>query len=334
MNLKNNILFIFFLMVASFITLAWWEIYVPKSYAKSQPIVYSARKGMGDEEIAKELEDKGIIKSRLFFEFYAVMSGNHSNLQAGKYELSSSMSSAEILKKFMIGDTVKDKITIVEGWNVNEIAKYLEIKKGYAKEDFLNLAKQDFSEGFAFLKDKPQNMNLEGYIFPDTYETFDGQTAEEILRHILANFDKKLTIDVRNEIALQKKSIFEIITMSSIIEKEVRSSEDKKIVSGILWKRIEAGIPLQVDSTVNYITNKNDARVAIKDTKIDSPYNTYKYYGLPKGPISNPGQDSILAAVYPEESNYWYYLSAKDDGKTIFSKTLDEHNIAVAKYLK
>ena len=105
------------------------------------------------------------------------------------------------------------------------------------------------------------------------------------------------------------------------------------MVSGILWKRLAVGMPLQVDATINYITNKNDAGVAIKDTKINSPYNTYKYAGLPAGPISSPGMDSILAAIYPTKNDYWYWLSANGTGKTIFSKTLDQHNIARVKYL-
>jgi len=122
--------------------------------------------------------------------------------------------------------------------------------------------------------------------------------------------------------------------MASMIEKEVQTPEDKKMVSGILWKRITEGMPLQVDATVNYITGKHDKGVQIKDTVIDSPYNTYKYYGLPKGPISNPGMDSIQAAIYPQKSVYWYYLSATKTGETIFSKTLEEHNLAISKYLK
>jgi UPF0755 protein len=110
----------------------------------------------------------------------------------------------------------------------------------------------------------------------------------------------------------------------------VRGLDDKKIVSGILWKRLAIGMPLQLDATINYITDKNVPGVSIKDTKIDSPYNTYKYKGLPKGPISNPGTDSIMAAIYPKTTNYWFYLS---DGITHFSETLEQHNIARALYL-
>jgi UPF0755 protein len=121
--------------------------------------------------------------------------------------------------------------------------------------------------------------------------------------------------------------------MASLLEKEVKSLEDKKIVSGILWKRLENNMPLQVDATISFITGKKDANISIEETKIDSPYNTYKYRGLPLGPICNPGLESIIAAIYPETSNYWFYLSTPE-GKTIFSKTLDEHNIAKQKYLK
>jgi UPF0755 protein len=126
------------------------------------------------------------------------------------------------------------------------------------------------------------------------------------------------------------KSVFEIITMASMLEKEVRSLEDKKIVSGILWKRMEVGMPLQLDATINYITVKSNPGVAVKYTKIDSTYNTYKYVGLPKGPISNPGMNSIIAAINPKDSPYWFYLS---DGRTIFSKTFEDHCTNKAKYL-
>ena len=146
------------------------------------------------------------------------------------------------------------------------------------------------------------------------------------------NFDKKLTTDLREEIQKQGKTIFEIVTMASLIEKEVREKEDKEIVSGILWKRLKNNIPLQVDATISYITGKQTTKISREETQIDSPYNTYKYLGLPIGPICNPGIDSIKAAIYPKNSQHWYYLSTSE-GKTIFSETLEEHNLAKAKYL-
>jgi len=137
---------------------------------------------------------------------------------------------------------------------------------------------------------------------------------------------------LREEIQKQDKTIFEIITMASLLEREVRSIDDKKIVSGILWKRLKNKVALQVDATINYITGKKATEGFKEDVKIDSPYNTYKYRDLPLGPISNPGLDSILASIYPEDSDFWYYLSTPE-GETIFSKTLEEHNIARVKYL-
>ena len=151
-----------------------------------------------------------------------------------------------------------------------------------------------------------------------------------MINYVLSNFRKKLTPELRLEIANQKKSIFDIVTMASLLEKEVRTLDDKKIASGILWKRLGVGMPLQLDATVNYITGKSDASVLFKDAKIDSPYNTYKYKGLPKGPISNPGIDSIMAAIYPIQTKYWFYLS---DGITHFSETLQQHNAAKRRYL-
>lgn len=331
--MKIKLLTALFVLLAAILSVAFFAVYIPKSPGASALVVYDVEKGTGSGEIAKDLKEKGIIKNSLFFKLYAIISGQHSNLQAGKYDLSPSMAIASIVGKLASGDVIKNQVTILEGWNLEDIGQHLEDKGLYSKKDFLYLAENYWSQDFDFLKDKPVNLSLEGYIFPDTYEITLEDKTEDFLKKILTNFDKKLSGNLRSEIELQRKSVFQIITMASIIEKEVRTTEDKRIVSGILWKRIENGVPLQVDSTINYITGKNDASVAIKDTKIDSPYNTYRYYGLPKGPISNPGIDSIMAAIYPVSSSYWYYLSANGNGETIFSQTLEDHNVAKAKYL-
>lgn len=307
-----------------------FEVYIPVNPESRETIVYTVQKGWGDDKISSDLKKLGIIRSSYFFKFYDVASLQHSSLKAGEYNLSPRLSTYQIAKKMAQGDVIKDKVVILEGWDINDIGKYLE-SKGICKQDyFVSLSKKDYSNEYSFLKDKPQNLSLEGYIFPDTYEVSRGETCEDVLGLALANFDKKLTPALRTEIARQKKSVFDIVTMASMIEKEVRILDDKKIVSGILWKRISIGMPLQLDSTINYITNGNDPSVSIKDTKIKSPYNTYMYPGLPKGPISNPGIDSIVSAIYPTKTSYLYWLS---DGRTIFSETLEQHNAAKAKYL-
>ena len=185
-----------------------------------------------------------------------------------------------------------------------------------------------------FLDSVPKGVDLEGYLFPDTYRVFNDVSDEEIVKKLLNNFDKKLSPELRQKIARQGKTIHEIITMASIIEKEVSSEADRPIVAGILYKRIKNGMRLEVDSSINYITGKNDPGANYADLEIDSPYNTYKNYGLPPGPICNPGLAAIKAAVYPEESAYLFYLNRQDTGETIFSKTFDEHIKNKNKYLK
>jgi len=325
----------FLFIVLALAVFVWEGIYVPKTPGFEETKIFSAKKGEGIKEISINLEKQGFIKYGFFFRFYVLTRGVADKLQAGDYLLSPSMATPEITKKLVSGDIVREKITIIEGWNLRDIAFYLREQELVTTIEFFKIVSlpKDFSKEFDFLKDKPKDLSLEGYLFPDTYETQEGEIAEEIVRKILKNFDQKLNPELREEIKKQDKTIFEIITMASLIEKEVKTLEDKKLVSGVLWKRLENGMPLQVDATISYITGKKNAKILIADTQIDSPYNTYKYRGLPLGPISNPGLDSIVAALYPQESSYWYYLSTPE-GQTIFSRTLDEHNQARAKYLK
>ena len=177
-------------------------------------------------------------------------------------------------------------------------------------------------------------MELEGYLFPDTYEIRRDEGIEEIVTKMLQNFDKKMTKDLKEELKRQNKTIFEIIIMASVLEKEVKILEDKEIVSGIFWKRIEEKMPLQSCATIAFIKGENQWQYSYEDTRIKSPYNTYLNLGLPLGPISNPGIESIKAAIFPKESEYNYFLTDPETGKTIFSKTYEEHNANKSKYLQ
>jgi UPF0755 protein len=296
--------------------------------------IITIEKGQASKETANELKNQGIIESPNAFYFYSILTNSYRKIQAGDYLLSSQMSISQILKILTNGETAKEKITIVEGWDVEEIGDYLESKQICTKQEFINSANDSkWAEKFSFLKDKPKNLNLEGYIFPDTYYLNKNTTADEIIETALKKLESELDNKTLEEIKNQDKTIFEIITIASMIEKEVKTLEDKRLVSGVISNRLEIGMPLQVDATVIYAMGQEKEKVYTKDTKIDSPYNTYKYRGLPLGPISNPGIDSINAAIYPTQSNYIYYLSA-NNGKTIFSKTLEEHNYNKAKYLK
>jgi len=334
---KKFLIVIMVVVVGGF--LFWQNLNSPVS-SSNQAENFIVAKGETATQIAKNLRLNNLIKSEFYFK-YNVWRENL-KIQAGEYSISQKLSTREIIKILTQGEAISQEksITIIEGWNNKDIAAYLEKNNIISVKDFLALTKEplknwkfDFTKP-DFLNDAPGTVGLEGYLFPDTYRIFKDTKAEEIIYKMLDNFNKKLTPGMREEIKKQNKTIYEIITMASVIEKEVRSTDDMKIVSGIFWNRIKNGQALQSCATLAYILGVNKPQYSLEDTKIDSPYNTYKYRGLPPGPIANPGLNAIAAAIYPENTNYNYFLSDPKTGKTIYSKTLDEHNANKYKYLK
>jgi protein-L-isoaspartate(D-aspartate) O-methyltransferase len=340
---KYRALIVFFItLLAVGCWLLAYQIYWPHAdFIGSKSI--SIEQGSGSRRIAELLKQEGVIDSKWAFVTYVSLKGGASDLKPGVYIWNNNITIPELTRDLTRGGTNERTIAIPEGWTAREIAARMSREHILSSEDFLRLSGKDgmvrFRQEFSFLADAPKTVGLEGYLFPDTYRIFRNASAGGIISKMLANFDKKLTAELRQEITRRKKTVFDIVRMASLIEKEVVSDDDRAMISGILWKRLRLDIPLQVDATVVYakqLTTDNrqpTTRVTIEDTKIDSLYNTYKYYGLPPGPIANPGISAIRAAIYPQESPYLYYLSAPD-GTTIFSRTLDEHNAAVVKYLK
>ena len=191
----------------------------------------------------------------------------------------------------------------------------------------------DFSRLSQALKGKPENVSLEGYIFPDTYFVNQNEQPQEVLAKIIQNFNKKVSMDIRLKIKKSGQGMHEILTMASMLEEEATSTSYRKIISGILWKRLKIGMALQVDPTVRYATGKFTGALSVDDYKFDSLFNTYKYRGLPPGPISNPGLDAIEAALEPTSTSYFYYLSGKS-GIIHYAKTFEEHKLNKGRYLK
>jgi len=329
----------FIILIILIAAISFWLIFLPTESFSKKEVIFSVEKGERSKDIALNLEKENLIRWAPMFKVYVLVKGVAGDLKAGQYLLSPSMSIPQIAEKLLKGDVIKEKITIIEGWSLRNIGFYFENRGMFQAEEVWDMAAKDFSDEFDFLRDKPENLGLEGYLFPDTYEIRKNESLENIIKRMLSNFDRKLTSDLKEEIKRQQKSIFEIVTMASILEKEVRTIGDKKIVSGIFWKKINNGEPLYSCATIAYILGRenwtfDEMRIEIASGKdIDSPYNTYKYPGLPLGPISNPGLESIEAAIYPEESDYRYYLSTPE-GKTIFSETLEKHNFYKAKYLR
>jgi len=329
-NIKKGTIICFLFLISCFSFLIWQGIFLPKELLGRETI-FAIDRGQGLFQISENLEAADLIKDRHFFNLYVLSKRNQGKLQAGEYLLSPSMAIPEIAQRIIAGDTLQIKITVPEGFTLKQIEERLSEK--LARKISLSFLVGEFKNDFDFLEDVPSEAALEGFLFPDTYFFKINENEKEIVQKFLANFNKKLTPELREEIKSQKKSVFEIIIAASIIEEEVQTLEDKKLVSGILWKRLEAGKPLESCATIAYILGIDKWRYSFEDTRTESPYNTYLNPGLPPGPISNPGLESVLAALYPENSQYWYFLSTPE-GETIFSRTLEEHNLAKARYLR
>ncbi|MBI4919919.1 endolytic transglycosylase MltG [Candidatus Azambacteria bacterium] len=327
---KKIIYIILFLIAVVFISafIFWRQIKTPLNPA-GETKIFKVAKGDSAKTISENLKKSGLIKSPFLFRLYVFLSLNQYYLQPGEYELSPKMPIRDIGDMLAAGGTNEVVITVPEGFNLKQIEDRL-VAAGLAKSGDLANYKFSMSEP-PILEDKPKSASLEGYLFPDTYRFFKDAVLSDVVGKMVGNFDGKLTPDLRAAIKNSGHSFYEILTMASLVEKEISKDSDRPIVSGILWKRLDAGVPLQVDATLVYITGRNE--ISSADKKINSPYNTYLYRGLPKCPIANPGLSAIKAAIFPEASPYWYYLSSKD-GTTIFSKTLEEHNRNKAAYLK
>jgi len=271
----------------------FWQIFVPLGLNSQEEIIFSIKKGEGSRDIALNLEKQGLIAWASVFRLYVLTVGVSGNLQAGEYLISPSMNIPEIAQKFSKGEVIKVKLTIPEGFSAEQIKERL--------AGFPNIAEAEL----ALLDEK------EGYLFPDTYYFSYNVTLDEALKAIEENFEKKITQELKTEIEKQGKTLEQIIIMASLLEKEVKTKEEKELAAGVLWKRLKVGMALQVDAEMW----------------------TYQNRGLPPRPICNPGLESIIASVYPRESGFWYYLSTAE-GETVFSEALEDHNAAKYEYLK
>lgn len=312
-----------------------------------EPVHIEIASGSGSRAIAGELKAAGLVRSKWTFLAYTALTGQAADLKPGAYEFSGWVSIPELAADIASGESNERTITIPEGWDLRDIGAYLEENDIATRQELYRITGEPAHrygrgtrfppEGFpaagtAALDGKPPSAILEGYLYPDTYRVFRDAAAADIVLKMLENFERKVIPDMGPEAEQQGKSLAEILTMASLVEKEIADPADRRIVAGILWQRLAAGMALQVDATVNYITAKRQTPSAA-DLALDSPYNTYRYPGLPPTPIANPGRDAIQAALHPTPNDYRYYLSAPD-GRTIFSRTLEEHARAKARYLR
>lgn len=322
------------LIFAIFIFGAWFvfNLFTGNSLAKNQS--FAIESGQGVNQVSANLFDKGIIKNKFVFETWLWLNKQENKVVAGVYDFPSAISIYRLSNLIThLPANSQSSILMPEGLDRQGIAEIL-ATKGFAVEKFLLISgnKGDWQDEFLFLNDAPRTATLEGYIFPDTYFIDKYTTIEDLVRKTLSNFDRKLTPQLRAEIVSQDQTVFEVVTLASIIEREVPNDKDKKMIADIFLKRLHINMALQSDATVNFVTGKGLAQPTLADLEVASPYNTYKNPGLPPGPISNPGIKSIEAVLYPTPNDYFYFLTTKT-GEVIYSKTYDEHLANKAKYL-
>ncbi len=284
--------------------------------------------------IANLLYEKNIISSSTLFKIIIRLK-NNTQLQAGEYYFKDGLTLKQVISMLQYGQIYPTdiKITLVDGWTIEQMDNYLFNKSILPKGEFIKEAHQvqKYKSKYTFLENISSN-TLEGFLFPDTYQIHNNATANNIINKMLTNFQNRMQKQTTKITSSSEPTLYDIVTIASIIEREVKFNTEKSIVSDILWKRLKINMPLQVDSTLNYITHNQSFRLNEQELKIDNPYNTYKYKGLPPTPISNPGYESLNAALNPQDSPYLYFLS-KPNGESVFSKTHAEHVINKHKWL-
>ncbi len=298
-----------------------------------EDIRFTFEKNESVSSLANRLEDSGLIRSEYAFLYFLFSEDAWKGLQAGDYLLNGKMTIPEIVGKLSRGETVQKgvKITFPEGWTAKEMAARLS-ENGLPGEEFLALSMEPKSEWrteYPFLADIPDDGSLEGFLFPDTYFFSREFGAEAIVGKMLTNFGNKSPIrfdpEPESRIETTGMDSYRRLILASVVEAEVKTESDRKMVADLFLRRIEAGMPLQSDATVRYVLGVTKVQHSLDDIAIDSPYNTYKYKGLPPGPIGNPGLVSMRAAVSPSVNPYWYFLNNPETGETVFSVTFEEH---------
>jgi len=294
----------------------------------TEPVIVNIPPGATLKQISHDLKDRSLIRSASAFRLLANIRKKQTHIQVGEYELNQAMLPIEILLAITSGKTVLHPVTIPEGYRITEIAQLLEEKDLANRENFI----QEGRDAELINTLNIPSGSLEGYLFPETYHFNRHASERKIIRTMIDTFKQRvLTTDMLNKIKNSKMSLHETITLASLIEKETGKDEERKHISSVFHNRLRKKMHLQTDPTVIYAIQGFDGNIRKKDLSIDSPYNTYRYGGLPPGPIASPGLKSIIAALNPIKSNHLYFVSRKD-GSHHFSSSLKEHNRAVRKY--
>ena len=283
-------------------------------------------KGSSAEKIANDLKDQGLIKNPLAFKFYVQLTGKAKKIPPGEFRIASNLNLEDVIDVLLKGP-VEIWVTIPEGLRREEI-----VERFVENLNLVGIEASEFRSNFLI-----QTQGLEGFLYPDTYLFPLDVSAEKVVMKLQSTFDLKFDSEMKNDLVKTGLNLNEAVTLASIIERETLTADERPIVAGIYFNRLNNDWPLQADATVQYALGassnwwpKNLTRV---DLEINSPYNTYKYMGLPDAPIANPGIVSLKSVVYSEDTDYMYYIH-DPEGQIHYAETLSQHNANVARYLK
>ncbi len=303
-----------------------WCIYTSPSGQQTEQRFLRIRPGTGAWQIATQLHDAGVIRHPTLFVLYALLGRTAAALQAGEYAFQASMSPAEILTILRQGKVFRHVLTIPEGATLRDVA-WLILRKELGDPQRL----LDLGHDKAFITSLGvQSPALEGYLFPDTYHVPRDLPEQSLLTLMVRNFQKRYSADMATRAQQLDLTQHEVVTLASLVEKEAQIDVERPLIAAVFHNRLRRGMRLQCDPTVIYALGERfDGNLRKADLQIDSPYNTYRYAGLPPGPIANPGQRALEAAINPAAVDYLYFVATRDGGRHIFSKSLQEHNVAV-----
>ncbi len=308
--------------------LLWFSLALLPRDLRGEPQIFLVEEGQTIKTIIGLLQEKRLIRSATALRLLIA----RRTIQAGSYRLSSSMSGWQIANLLTSGQSQKIVVTIPEGFTNRQIAQLLQQAGLATEEEFRKALQSITSEELSWLPPEGVRFEWEGFLFPDTYFFTPQTKAETIVKTLLHNFEKRLA-PLQEEMQNSPFSWRELVILASLVEKEGKRKEEMELIASVLLNRLQAGMRLDVDATVRYALNQWETALTPADLAVASPYNTRRVYGLPPGPISNPGLQAIRAVLFAPKTDYYYYLTAPN-GITYFAKTLDEHNEQKARYLR
>lgn len=300
----------------------------PVNQATPVTVQFNVAEGSSVSAIARGLEKVELIRNHTYFTAVTRLLGVENKIKAGYYEFTTGMSIRDLIRKLVKGEVMTTKLTIPEGLTVKEMGELIQTRVDIPKEDFFTAVRNYQPE---FMTEHDVEFPVEGFLFPDTYQLPYNVTADALVQMMVNRFVSVVGLEPV-EVRGRTLSMWEVVTIASLIEEEAKLDEDRPKISGVIYNRLDERMNLQLCASVLYVLGVKKERLSIAETKIDSPYNTYRNPGLPPGPISNPGMEAIRAAMNPANVEYLFYI-ATPDGTTYYSKTYEEHLRTIEKYL-